>query len=91
VIGGFLEDLPKLIKELKDFLEAGDVPRTERQAHSIKGASVNVGGEALRAAAFEMEKAAKAGDLKSVAARLPELENQVARLKDFMNEFINAK
>jgi len=91
VIGGFLEDLPKLIEELKDFLEAGDVPRTERQAHSIKGASANVGGEALREAAFEMEKAAKAGDLKSVAARLPELENQVARLKDFMNEFINAK
>jgi len=91
VIGGFLEDIPKQIEILKDFLEAGDVPKTERQAHSIKGASANVGGEALHEVAFEMEKAAKAGDLKSVAARLPELENQFVRLKDFMNEFINAK
>jgi CheY-like chemotaxis protein/HPt (histidine-containing phosphotransfer) domain-containing protein len=88
VLGGFLEDIPRQIELLKKFLEAGDVPGSERQAHSIKGASANVGGEALRAAAFEMEKAAKAGDLKSVAARLPELENRFARLKEFMNEFI---
>ena len=88
VIGGFLLDLPKLIEALKGDLEAGDVPKTERQAHTIKGASANVGGEALRAVAFEMEKAARAGDLKSVMALLPELENQVVRLKDLMNEFI---
>jgi len=87
VVGGFLEDLPKLIKALKGYLEAGDVPGTERQSHTIKGASANMGGEALRKVAFEMEKAAKAGDMKSVADRLPELENQVARLKGAMNEF----
>ena len=88
VIGGFLQDLPRLIEALRGDLESGDVLRTERQAHTIKGASANVGGEALRAVAFEMEKAARAGDLKSVMARLPELEHQVARLKDAANEFI---
>ncbi|MFZ4437488.1 MAG: response regulator [Syntrophales bacterium] len=88
VLGGFLMDLPRLIEALKGDLESGDVQRTERQAHTIKGASANVGGEALRAVAFEMEKAARAGDLKSVMARLPELEHQVARLKDAANEFM---
>jgi CheY-like chemotaxis protein/HPt (histidine-containing phosphotransfer) domain-containing protein len=88
VAGGFLEDIPKQIELLKNFLEAGDGPGTARQAHSIKGASANVGGEALRAVAFAMEQEAKAGDLKSVAVRLPELENQFARLKDCMNETI---
>jgi len=91
VIGGFLDDIPKQIEILKVCLAAGDVPGAERQAHSIKGASANVGGEALRAVAFEMEKAGKAGNLEAVAARLPELEAQFARLKDFMNEFINHK
>jgi CheY-like chemotaxis protein/HPt (histidine-containing phosphotransfer) domain-containing protein len=89
VVGGFLEDLPKLIKALKGYLEAGDVPGTERQSHTIKGASANMGGEALRKVAFEMEKAAKAGDLKSVAARLPELEIQFARLKTAMEQHFN--
>jgi len=88
VLGGFLVDLPRLIEALKGDLESGDVQRTECQAHTIKGASANVGGEALRAVAFEMEKAARAGDLKSVMARLPELEHHVARLKDAANEFI---
>jgi CheY-like chemotaxis protein/HPt (histidine-containing phosphotransfer) domain-containing protein len=91
VIGGFLEDLPRLIEALKDALESGDIPKTERQAHTIKGASASVGGEALRAVALKMETAAKACDLKSVMARLPELEHQVARLKDVANEFINRK
>ncbi|MFZ4437775.1 MAG: response regulator [Syntrophales bacterium] len=89
VLGGFLEDLPRLIEALKGDLESGDLPRTERQAHTIKGASANVGGEALRAVAFDMEKAARAGDLKSVMARLPELEHQVSRLKDVLYKYIS--
>jgi two-component system sensor histidine kinase/response regulator len=88
---GFLGDLPKQIEALKSYLQAAEGPGVERQAHTIKGASANVGGEALRAVAFEMEKAAKAGDLKFVATRLPELEDQFARLKECMNTFIDAK
>ena len=43
-----------------------------------------MGGEALRALAFEMEKAGKAGDLGSVAARMDDLEREFARLKEAM-------
>jgi len=91
VVEGFLEDIPKQIEALKSCLEAGDAPRAERQAHSIKGASANVGGTALRNLAFEMEKAGKTADLKAVAVRLPELEMQFARLKESMSEFLNHK
>ena len=89
VVGGFLEDLPKQIEALKGYLEVGDVASVELQARSIQGASASVGGKALREVAFEMEQAAKAGDLKSVTARLPELENQFARLKESLSEFLN--
>ena len=88
VIEGYVGDLPKQIEALRGYLEAGDAASTERQAHTIKGASVAVGGEALCALAFEMEKAAKAGDLESVTARLPELDSQFALLKEALNNFI---
>ena len=59
VAAGFLEDIPRQIASLKGCLESGDTQGTERQAHSIKGASANVGGQALRCVAFEMRKLRK--------------------------------
>jgi len=91
VIETFLDDVPKQIEALRGYLETGDAPSAERQAHTIKGASANLGGEALRAVAFEMEKAAKAGNLEYVRAHLPELENQFTRLKGAMNEFTKGR
>ena len=88
VIDGFLEDIPQQIKALKKYLEVNDVVSAERQAHSIKGASANVGGEALRAVANEMEKAGIDGDLNLIATLMPELEMQFESLKNaIMGEF----
>ena len=87
IMKGFLEDIPKQIETLKTYLNAGDIARAERQAHTIKGASANVGGEALRVTAFEMEKMAKAGDLEAGLDRLPMLESQFALLKKAMNAY----
>jgi len=89
VIAGFLEDIPRQIEVLKAYLEFADAQGATRQAHSMKSASASVGGEALREVAFQMENAAKAGDLDYVTARLPELEIQFARLKESLSEFIN--
>ncbi|MBI4763225.1 MAG: response regulator [Deltaproteobacteria bacterium] len=89
VVEGFLDDIPRQIEVLKGYLKKGDVASAERQAHSIKGASANVGGEALRAVAFGMEKAGKTGDLESITARLPELETQFAQLKAAMEHQFN--
>jgi HPt (histidine-containing phosphotransfer) domain-containing protein len=69
VFEGFLKDIPRQIAMLKTCLEAADAAGTERQAHTIKGASANVGGERQREVVFEIEKAAKAADL--IAAGLP--------------------
>ena len=65
-------------------METGDVLGAERQAHSIKGASANVGGEALRVVAFRMELASKADDLDAVKSRMAETETQFDRLKQAM-------
>jgi len=86
VTESFLDDVPRQIEALRRYLDAWDAPGAERQAHSLKGASSNVGGEALRALAFEMEKAGNAGDLDSVRARMGDLEHEFARLKEAMTQ-----
>jgi CheY-like chemotaxis protein/HPt (histidine-containing phosphotransfer) domain-containing protein len=88
VMDGFLEDAPRLIEALRSALDLGDAAAAIRGAHTIRGASATVGGEALRAVASEMEKAATAGDFDAVRARLPDLESELGRLRTAMSEFI---
>jgi len=87
VVLGFVDDIPNQIVELRRCLEAGDIAGSVRQAHTIKGASANVGGERLRAVAADMEQAARGDDLATVTTRVPELEAAFARLKSAMEEF----
>jgi PAS domain S-box-containing protein len=91
VVDGFLEDIPRQIEALRRYLDAGDIEGAVLQAHTIKGASANVGGESVRAAAIEMEEAAHAGDLAAVRSRLPDLESRFARLKEAMQVFVHEK
>ena len=87
VVDGFLEDAPRLIEALRSSLDAGDAAAAIRGAHTLRGASATVGGEALRAVAWEMEKAGTAGDFGAVSAHLPELESEVGRLREAMERF----
>jgi signal transduction histidine kinase/ligand-binding sensor domain-containing protein/DNA-binding response OmpR family regulator/HPt (histidine-containing phosphotransfer) domain-containing protein len=82
----FLDDFPRQIEALRCHLEARDALDVERRAHTIKGASAIVGGESLSAVAFEMEKAAKTGDLESVATRMDDLDSEFDRLKEAMTK-----
>ncbi len=86
VINEFLADIPRQIQILKDALAAEDTALSTRQAHSIKGAAANVGGDALCAVASAMEKEGKVGDLSMVGARLTDLEDEFARLKAAIEE-----
>ena len=84
VMEGFLGDMPSQMAELRRHVDALDAHGIESRGHSIKGASSNVGGEALRAVALEMEKAGKSGDLSSVARYMDEMELQFQLLQKAM-------
>jgi HPt (histidine-containing phosphotransfer) domain-containing protein len=71
---------------LKEYAQCGDARACERQAHSIKGAAANVGGERLRQTAKKIEKAADAEDLATVLACMPELEDRFEELKAEIGE-----
>jgi HPt (histidine-containing phosphotransfer) domain-containing protein len=82
ILDAFFQDTPHQIKELKELLENGDAQACGRQAHSIKGAAANVGGERLRQVALEMEKAGDAGDLNAIAARVDSLESSFLEFRE---------
>jgi two-component system sensor histidine kinase/response regulator len=80
----FLADLPVQLEGLAAAMGSGDCRLVGQLAHGIKGAAANVGGEALRESASELEKAGKAGDLAALKTLLPEARERFARLKDAM-------
>ncbi|MEI6127140.1 MAG: response regulator, partial [Pseudomonadota bacterium] len=85
IIGkGFLDDMPIQIEKLAAAVNAEDAHQAEQQAHRIKGAAANVGGEALRETASKMEQAGKDGNLEALRTLLPELETRFGELRKAM-------
>ncbi|MEI6673642.1 MAG: PAS domain S-box protein [Verrucomicrobiota bacterium] len=83
---GFLLDIPQQIIAIANHLEAGNALAVERQAHTLKGAAANVGGERLRELAAKIERAAAANDLSAAASLIPDLEIQFAALQQAMTQ-----
>ncbi|MEI8205470.1 MAG: response regulator [Kiritimatiellales bacterium] len=81
IVTAFLMDIPGRMKALQGCLEAGDTSGAARQAHTIMGASANIGGETMAAVAREMEMAGKAGDMEMLKAHLGDLCAAFERLK----------
>lgn len=85
IVASFLgADMPKRIQAIKTSLDQNDARSAGDHAHAINGAAANMGGMALSAIAFEIEKAGKSGRVDAIAGFMPELERQFDRLKKAM-------
>ncbi len=80
IIETFLGDLPGQIQQLKQLAQTGDPKSIGHQAHKIRGAAANVGGEELSGLTSTIEQAAKAGDQSIIQARMAELDSRVEAL-----------
>ncbi|HXZ12719.1 MAG TPA: PAS domain S-box protein [Candidatus Sulfotelmatobacter sp.] len=76
----FEEESPKLITGIRAALEKQDAGALERLAHTLKGASANLGGHGTSRAALELEQSARAGDLVRAGDILEILEREIALL-----------
>jgi photoactive yellow protein len=76
ILSRFLESVPSQIESLRKCVETGSLAAAQRQAHGIKGAASNVGGELLRRTAQHIEEAARAGDAAAAGRLLPQLAEQ---------------
>jgi len=80
----YLEQLPAILASLEDALNSEDLAGIRLHAHTLKGESANVGGDAVSHIAAQIERAGKDGDLDvsfAMAEKLPpEIEKLVAAL-----------
>ena len=74
LIDTFLDDSPKLIKEMESALKAGNVDSFRRAAHSLKSNAATFGAGELFALAKELEMLAKENRLNDTGDRLKVLE-----------------
>ncbi|MCX5906750.1 MAG: response regulator [Deltaproteobacteria bacterium] len=85
ILRAFLEDVPARIEKMNQHLEAKNSAGLELEAHSLKGAAANIGGNALQKVAFKAEKAAKNGQLDKLLPLLDKIKKEFERLKTVLN------
>jgi CheY-like chemotaxis protein/HPt (histidine-containing phosphotransfer) domain-containing protein len=80
----FLDDMPKQIEILEKNLNRGDLEDADRQVQSIKGASANLGGEALLQVVGEIEKSVDERDIAAALTLMGNLKMQFDSLSEAM-------
>jgi CheY-like chemotaxis protein/HPt (histidine-containing phosphotransfer) domain-containing protein len=86
VIAGFLQDVPVQLRLLEDRLKAGEAKESWRLAHGLKGGAATVSAALLQEVAWQVEEAARAGDLERAAQFLPRLHDQFEQLRVALND-----
>lgn len=74
LVDTFLEDAPKLLKDMKAALQANDADAFRRAAHTLKSNGATFGADHLSAIARDMELLAKEHRLPEAESRLQPLE-----------------
>ncbi len=80
IAGLFLEDVPRMLQELRRASADLDTKAIEHSAHSIKGSVGNVGGLAAHEAALRLEEQVKVGCDEEIAGSVDRLIHEVDRL-----------
>ncbi len=77
VVGIYREDAPQILGNLETAISARDARTAEREAHSLKGSSANIGAIRLQQASLIAEKTAHQDpvDWSSLEAQLPGLKS----------------
>ncbi|MCL4215910.1 MAG: Hpt domain-containing protein, partial [Candidatus Hydrogenedentes bacterium] len=84
----YMTDAEQRIAALKQEIDAGDLERGRITAHSLKGASGNVGCAAMQRKAFEIEEHAAAGRRGEAGALLPELDRLFLQTRALLFAFL---
>ena len=80
-----------LMDEIRNHLAAADAPALGRAAHTLKGMISNFCAPSTQAAAFEVEKIGKSGDLLPAPAPLENLSTHLDALIGALNDFLTTR
>ena len=82
----FLEDTMKHLSGLKKAIDEENASTLEREAHTIKGAGLNIGANKLGELALALEKKGGSGSFEDAENMLVKLELEFQRVKDFLDK-----
>lgn len=80
---GFMTDVRKQIKIIRQAIAEGNSELVKREAHSIKGGAANLTAEALSELALAIEVTGKQKDLDRSAQALAKFEMEFHRFEDY--------
>ena len=82
----FKRDFGNSADEISRLLENGDFPTAERLAHTVKGASGNIGAKELHLKATELDKVLKEEKMEEYEGRIKSFGETLAKLVDSMDK-----
>ncbi len=88
IMSMFLSDTTSRLECLRKAVSAEDMAEIMRLAHSLRGASSNIGAMGLASAAEALEKSAKAGDLEESEVVHSRVESEFKRVRRALEERI---
>jgi len=80
----YFEENNARLSILEEAIATGDTQAVQLEAHTVKGASAEMLAEEVRAAAYDLEKLGKSGDLTGAPEKLAELRQQYDRLRSYL-------
>jgi PAS domain S-box-containing protein len=80
IMSEYVADAPRQVTALREALAVGDPEVVRRSAHTLKGASANVGAETVRGVAYRLELVAGTGSLAEGEELMATLETELGRL-----------
>ncbi len=86
ILDSFIKDIPEQIELLKNYIHENRIVEAERQAHSIKGASANIGGEQLREIALQIEKCCKEKKIAEIPRLIAQIDEEFKKLAKQIQE-----
>jgi HPt (histidine-containing phosphotransfer) domain-containing protein len=80
ILKHLLLDIPRIVTQLDQATQSGDMPGLTDLAHGLKGAARNVGAKALGMAAYALEMAGRERKTEAIRSALASLHRDVEEL-----------
>jgi two-component system sensor histidine kinase/response regulator len=80
----FAEESAKNVAEIHRAFDTGDVVLLQRLAHTVKGASANLGANCVSRAAMAIEEQARDWNLSAAGKKIAALEVELAKLRPML-------
>ncbi|HEV7507700.1 MAG TPA: two-component regulator propeller domain-containing protein [Thermoanaerobaculia bacterium] len=91
IVDSFLGEMPRRLSRMREVLAAGDCAALDFAAHSLKGASAQLGAVRLAAQSHALELQARESNLAGAAEIVDEIEREIERLTPALRQRTDAE